>query len=363
MEGLSRREFLRVGAGAAVGAGVLGFPNVVLPQKKGGRQLVVASFGGSYQAGQRKAYYQPFEAATGIKVVEDTLPTPAKIRAMVDSKNVTWDVAEAASSSVFTLTEYLEEIDYSVVPKDNLIPSAVHPQATGIFFYSVVLSINTKHYQKDGKHPKSWAEFWDVETFPGPRALDAGNRGWTIMEIALLADGVPKEKIYPLDMERAWKSLDRIKPHVVKWTTSFGQSMQLLVDGEVVMNSNPSNRLVPVRAQGGPVDFVWNEGNLDYTCWVIPRGTKHRQKALEFIAFSTSARPQAEMMKLQPGGPINVKAFDHLSEEQAKVLCTYEPNRKQHLVLQPQWWAEKGASGKSNYEEYQQRYPTWVLES
>ncbi len=362
MPDISRREFLKSVSAAGCGSTLLG-PKATLAQSKGDRRIVVVSFGGAYQAAQRKAYYQPFEAATGIKVVEDTLPTPAKLKAMVDTKNVTWDVVEVASSTAFAMSQYFEDIDYNVVSKAELLQSAVLPNATGLFFYSVVLSFNTKQYRKDGKHPKTWTEFWDVKTFPGPRVLDAGNRGWTVMEMALLADGVPKEKIYPLDMERAWRSLDRVRPHVVKWTTSFAQSMQLLVDGEAVLATNPSNRLVPARHDGAPVDFVWDQGLLDYTCWAIPKGAHNRREALQFIAFSTTAKAQAEFVKQQPGGPVNLKAFNHLTEDEAQLLATYRQNLERQLVLNPKWWAEKGSSGKTHYEDYLDRVSAWMLKS
>ena len=90
MSVMDRRGFLKASAGAAVGVATVGLPGAARAQR--GKSIVVVSFGGTYQDAQRKAYYEPFEAATGIKVVEDTIATAAKLKAMVDSKNVTWDV-------------------------------------------------------------------------------------------------------------------------------------------------------------------------------------------------------------------------------------------------------------------------------
>jgi putative spermidine/putrescine transport system substrate-binding protein len=56
-------------------------------------QLTVVSFGGSYQEAQRKAFFEPFAKAAGVKLVEDEWAGQmAKLRAMVQSGNVTWDV-------------------------------------------------------------------------------------------------------------------------------------------------------------------------------------------------------------------------------------------------------------------------------
>jgi putative spermidine/putrescine transport system substrate-binding protein len=354
---MGRRQFLAASAGAAV----LGVPALARSQR--GKSIVVVSFGGTYQDAQRKCYYEPFEAATGIKVVEDTIATAAKIKAMVDAKTVTWDVCELPSPNLLTLhgEGYLEDIDYGVVPKADLFEQAVLPGGTGIFNYSWVLAFNTKHFRKDGKYPKSWTDFWNVRDFPGPRAVDAGNRGIAPLEFALMADGVAPGKVYPIDVERAWRSLDRIKPAVTKWPTSFAQHMQLLQDGEVVMTTASSNRVVPAMRAGAPLDFVWNQGLLDTTYLAIPKGSKSRAEALKFIAFSTQARPQAELMKLQPGGPVNRKAFDYLTPEESSVLCTYKPNAASQLALNPHWWQEKGTSGKNHYQEYVERFASWII--
>jgi putative spermidine/putrescine transport system substrate-binding protein len=355
---MDRRQFM---AAAAAGSAALGFPGIAASQRS--KEIVVVSFGGTYQEAQRKCYYAPYSAASGVKVIEDTIPTAAKIKAMVDSKNVSWDVVEITSAVGLALFAegYLEPIDYSIVPKTDLPEQAILPGATGIFNYSWVLAFNTKSFKKDGKHPKSWADFWNVAEFPGPRAIDAGNRGITPLEFALLADGVAPGKLYPLDVERAWRSLDRIKPHVTKWPTSFAQHMQLLQDGEVAMTTGSSNRVVPAMRAGAPIDFVWNQGMLDMTYYAVPKGSKNKEDAMRFIAFATQAKPQAELMKLQPGGPVNRKAFDFLTPEESQVLSTYKPNADQQWVLNPQYWEQKGKSGRNLYQEYVERFAGWVI--
>ena len=361
MSVMDRRGFLKTSAGAAVAAATVGLPGAARAQR--GKSIVVVSFGGTYQDAQRKAYYEPFEAATGIKVVEDTIATAAKLKAMVDSKNVTWDVCEFASANVLTLHKegLLDDIDWSAVPKEDLIEQAILPGGVGVFVYSWVLAFNTKHFKKDGKHPRSWADFWNTKDFPGARGLDAGNRGIAPLEFAVMADGVPPDKVYPIDVERGWRALERIKPHVVKWPTSFAQHMQLLQDGEVTMTTASSNRVVPAMKAGAPLDFVWNQGLLDTTYYTIPKGSKSRAEAHRFIAFATQAKPQAAVAKMQPGGPVNRKAFDLLTPEEASVLATHKPNAAQQLVLNPRWWQEPGTTGKNHYQEYVDRWTAWVI--
>jgi putative spermidine/putrescine transport system substrate-binding protein len=112
---------------------------------------------------------------------------------------------------------------------------------------------------------------------------------------------------------------------------------------------------------GAPVDFVWNQGLIDTTYYAVPKGSRNKEEAMKFIAFATQAKPQAELNKLQPGGPVNRKSFDFLTPEESKVLSTYKPNAESQFALNPQWWEEKGKSGRSRYDEYVERFAGWVI--
>jgi putative spermidine/putrescine transport system substrate-binding protein len=48
---------------------------------------------------------------------------------------------------------------------------------------------------------------------------------------------VPPDKLYPMDIEPAFKKLDQIKPHIKVWWTQGNQSQQLIRDGEIDMMS------------------------------------------------------------------------------------------------------------------------------
>src|SRR5690349_21610345 len=78
-------------------------------------QVVVCSWGGTFQEAERKAIFTPFAEATGIKVVEDSGPERTKLQAMVESGNVQWDVAEVHAEDYALLVKagQLEKIDYS----------------------------------------------------------------------------------------------------------------------------------------------------------------------------------------------------------------------------------------------------------
>lgn len=332
-------------------------------QDKG--QVVVASWGGSFQDAQRETMFKPFEEATGIKIIEATGPSMAKIKAMVESGNTEWDVSGMVPGDTLVLAEngYLEKIDYDNYFKgmlDNIDPRVVHPYGIGNFFYSKVIAYNTNAYSKDN-HPRSWAEVWDVEKYPGPRMIDAGD--WVVppLEYALLADGVSADQLYPLDMERAYQSITKIKPHVSKFSTSSAMPPQALVDGEVSIAAATLGRIVRLKEDGAPVDFEWNQGLIQFDYWVIPKNAKNYENAMRFIEFATRPEIQAALVEIQPLGPVNMRAFEHLSDERARVLPSYPDNLKKQILLNAEFWSAKDASGKSNLEKNTELWNKFIL--
>ena len=133
-------------------------------------------------------------------------------------------------------------------------------------------------YRKDkfpNGGPQSWADFWDVKKFPGTRSLY--NNAPRALAFALLADGVPPDKLYPMDIDRAFKKLDQIKPHIKVWWTQGNQSQQLIRDGEVDMMAIWNARASELAAQGVPVELVWNGADVGITMWGVAKGAPNRK--------------------------------------------------------------------------------------
>lgn len=329
------------------------------------KEVVVVAWGGSTQDAMREAYFKAFEQATGIKVTEDTTPDNARIRAMVEAKNVTWDVVEIAEGDMIALAAlgFLERVsDKYLDPqtKAELYPGAIHEYGVAMLKYSQVIAWNTKKYSQQTA-PKNWREFWDVKNFPGRRTLFSGTYVIPPLEVALLADGLPPDKLYPLDIDRAFRSLDRIKPHIVKWTTSPPQAMQMLITGEADLALTPYSRASKAKYDDkAPVDFHFNEALLLVDYWSIPKGAPHYENALQFIAFASEAKRQAKFVTLQRLGPTNRNAFKFLTNEQAAALPTYEPNLKTQINYNMAFWATlKG--GKTMKEYVVDLWNRWIL--
>src|SRR5437868_3754900 len=134
--------------------------------------------------------------------------------------------------------------------------------------------------------PKSWVDFWDVKKFPGSRGLCINDSPRTLI-FALLADGVPADRLYPLDIERAFKKLNEIKPHIKVWWREGNQSQQLIRDGEVDMMSIWNGRATELKLAGVPVELVWNGAVRSTSTWCVLKGAPNRKLAWEFIQFAT----------------------------------------------------------------------------
>src|SRR6185436_20386151 len=89
---LGRRHVVSLlgGAAAAVASG----PAFAQAEPPKPAQIVVNHSGGSMGSAMRKAFFNGFEKKYGIKVVETSPVDFGKLRAMVDSGNVEWDLTE-----------------------------------------------------------------------------------------------------------------------------------------------------------------------------------------------------------------------------------------------------------------------------
>jgi putative spermidine/putrescine transport system substrate-binding protein len=372
-----RRQFLHsvgrlaLGAGAVTGLGrlfgnpyALAAESVTLPEitsiperLKGKGVVRVSSYGGAFQEAQRRAYFEPFERLSGIKVIESEGPDVVKVKAMVDTKNVEWDVAEFDLADVINLKskgDYWEEIDYSLVDTGNIDEAFSHKYALDMLPYGQVCAYRTDVFK--GAKPDGWADFWDTNKFPGSRTMPAGSGGLVPdLESATMAAGVPMEKVYPIDVDKAYASLAKIKPAVVKWWEAGAIPAQLLNDKEVTMGIAWNGRIAAIQAKGAPVDVSWRQGALRTDCWAVPKGAPNRENAMKFTAFITMPVPQARLSLLIPYGFVNNKAVDYLPAERLSVLPTAPDIKKQMYVYNSAWWA-------ANRDKVISRWASWLLQ-
>lgn len=254
--------------------------------------ITVVSYGGTYNKGLEETIGKPFTKATGIKVIFTTRPTYAQMAAQVKSGNITWDVVEAESRMHARAAKngLLEKLDLSMINRDQFIKGAVTDYGVGIIYYSYLITYNTDKWPV-GKGPKSMKDFWDVKKFPGPRTTK--RTAESNLEAALLADGVPRDKIYPMDIDRALKKLKELKPHISVYYKSGGQTQQIMREKEADLGWVPGGRMIQLAAQGVPVAWEWNDQVIVLDYWTILKGNKKKDAAMKYIAFASDPKIQA----------------------------------------------------------------------
>jgi putative spermidine/putrescine transport system substrate-binding protein len=361
---IKRRGFL-ASVSAGVAAASLGPFFHVRPARADKGELVVVSWGGDYDEALRELVGEPFAKATGIKVKLDTPPENAKVKAMVEAKNVSWDVLLTDIPAVLSLAKdkLLEPMDYGALDKaivDAIPPELRHPYAVGQRIYAFNIVYNTKAFTK-GNHPASWADVWDAQRFPGGRTFNFRGGIAPQLEVALLADGVAMDKVYPLDVERAWKSMDRLKPIVSKWYVSHAEAIQLIAAGEAVVGCTIGSRATSAKKAGADVDVDYNQGKVSPDNWCLVKDSANKKAALDFINFALDPKRQAEVSKRVPYGPSNKDAFAHLTPAEAADLNTAPENLKKQFWWDVAWWGTPGADGKTERDRQAERYAQWMV--
>jgi len=194
-----------------------------------------------------------------------------------------------------------------------------------------------------------------VKKFPGKRSYRKGVAG--ALEPALMADGVPADKVYevlsaPGGMERAIKKIKELKPHVAVWWTTGAQHAQLMKDGEVDMIWGWNGRFDVVKKDGAPVAYTYNQALLDYDCLAIPKGAPNKDLAMKFLNEISKPEYQAEFTKYITYGPTNKKAYEQpsLTPEYAKTLPSYAANAALQLPINLAWYIKNEAKANELYQ-------------
>ncbi|SMG26394.1 ABC transporter substrate-binding protein [Paraburkholderia susongensis] len=336
----SRRDIVKALSGAAALPLVMPTRSFAKPD-----QLAVATGGGMLEDAYKKTVFKTWQERTGIPIVT-TANEASRLKAMVEQRQVEWDVVQGAGEQyiLFGRQGLFEPIDYSIVDKSKLLPHVAYPYFVLTDIAAYHIAWNTQKVKS--KPPQTWREVWD---YPGRIGLHK-EPGQTL-EIALLADGVSRDKLYPLDVARALHSLARIKDKVV-WWTSGAQGAQLLISGEVDVSAIWNGRVYQPKLQGAPVDYHFNQAIFVSDAWAVPKGAPNRKESMQLIAQELSAPTQAAFARLLPYGPVNRDAMAMLSPEVQAVLPSSPANFGKGTMLNLEYWADNGQNVADHFNNW-----------
>ena len=299
------------------------------------QDMVFTSWGGTTQDAQKANWAESFTADSKINVTQDGPTDYGKIKAMVEANNVNWDVVDVEGDYAVQAGKLglLEKLDFSIIDKSKLDPRFVTDYSVGSFYYSFVIGCNKDAVKEC---PKTWADLFDAAKFPGKRTFYK----WSapgVIEAALLADGVAADKLYPLDLDRAFKKLDTIKADII-WWDSGAQSQQLLASAEAPFGSFWNGRLTALAQTGVTVETSWTNNITAADSLVVPKGTKNKEAAMKFIAHATSDQSQAGFATATGYAPINLESNVLMDPELRKTLPDMQAETQVNADMN--YWAD-----------------------
>jgi putative spermidine/putrescine transport system substrate-binding protein len=325
-------------------------------------EMTIVSWGGAYSASQQAAYHDPYAAANGVTIINDesSAEAVAKLRAMNEAGNVTWDVVDVVASDAIRLCD--EGLALEIDADEQLAPGDDGSTASEDFgdlivsdcFIPQIVYSTTAGYRTDlvgDVAPTSICAFFDLEAYPGMRSLEKRpiyNLVW-----ALLCDGVAKEDVYDvLETEegqaQAFAKLDTIKDSVVWWSAG-ADTPQLLADGEVVMGTTYNGRLFSlIVEQEQPVGMLWDAQVFDLDGWIIPAGLspEREARALDYVRFATDTQRLADQAKYISYGPARASSAPLVSQhatlgiDMAPHMPTDPANATNTFLYNYSWWAD-----------------------
>jgi putative spermidine/putrescine transport system substrate-binding protein len=320
------------------------------PGKWAGRTLRVAAWGGEVQEALRRMVWEPFSRATGCAIQELTTDY-AFLRSGIDDGSVYADalVVDAEFAATALDQGLAQPIDADI--ETDLVPRAEH--SVPAYAYAMVSAYRRDAIDNPTAPPDTWQEWWDSDRFPGARTLFKGAFG--SFEFALLADGVGRDALYPLDLDRAIASLRSISGRIIdRWWESGLQPVSWLNSRRAEFASAWHYRVIAAQNEGQPVELVWNEGLLVADHWIVPPGAENADVAADFIAYASRAEVQASLAHLISLGPVNSGAFELLDPIELPKLPTAPDNLPSLVPQDVAWWvANRGAA--------EERFNSWLL--
>lgn len=334
----SRKTFVTTVLGLALlGLGSLAQADV--------KEFRILESGGPSGESIEQAYIQPFTARTGIKVIRESPTSLGKLQAMVASGHVTNVLVELGNTNLFQARamDLLEPLDWDLINPDPMFEEARQPDGFGYQYFSTIIS-----WAKGSTPLNSWADFWNTKDFPGKRALP-DYPGYTL-PLALLADGVAPENLYPLDIERAFKSLDKIKNDVAVWWKAGAQPPQLLEDREVTYAAAWSGRIVDNPA----LEYTYKQGFLQVSYFAVPKGADPDMKAAAMGLLHEMSRAvnQTTAAAIVPYTGSSPDIQTELPADKLDLYPTSPNNKAVQALGDPSWTSRNAKEIERRWQEF-----------
>lgn len=316
-----------------------------------GEALTFVSYGGIYQDGQI-ASLQPFVEKSGVELYSDGPTSLAKLQAQVESGNVMWDVVDTGDFLPYVHCGTLfQKLDFSKIDTSNIPEGQIGECSVPAMNYGVVLVYNADKYGDNP--PTGWADFFDIEAFPGTRAMPgyAEPNGY-IVEVALLNAGVAPDEMFPADVDLALDQYRAIRDDLILWQTG-AESQQIIEAGEADMVIAWSGRAMAAVENGANYEPVWNDWIVVMDQLTIPVGVKNPDAAHALINAAIGKEAQETLTEETSYSPVHIGAAPQVDELTAKWLTNSQERIAQGYLQNVPYWVE-------NYESLSEKWAEFI---
>jgi len=318
------------------------------------RVLTILASSGAYRAAQQRAYFEPFEKAHQVRIRLKTYH--GGLTPLTSADQGGWDVVDITESDARTAcaAQYLAVLDRSVLlsapdgtpPNEDFIDASLSRCGVAHLSYATVLAYDERAFPTE--KPRSVTDFFDIERFPGKRALQRTPKA--IMEWAMLSHNVPVRQIYDLlSTERGFRlvtqRLDKLKDHIVWWQEAH-EPVELLRTGKVVMAAGDNGQFFSARKnQNLPISIIPDGQFLELRVWGINQQAQRHDLATRFIRFATSTERMASLGNLLPYGSTRISAFERIGKDMGThasipaTLLLSELANNRRIRVDTEWYA------------------------
>ncbi|MGD8567293.1 MAG: extracellular solute-binding protein [Gammaproteobacteria bacterium] len=339
-----------------------------MPLYAGGEEsLTFVTWGGAYTRSQMLALVRPYENKAGVRInVLDYNGALEDIRNQVRSLNVKWDVVDVEPTDAIRgcreglfikiSPQQLQPAPGGTTMEADFIPGSLMQCAVGTVVWSNIIAYSRQTYKNNKQSPETLEDFFDTGRFPGPRGLRRTPK--VNLEWALLADGVPADKVYDTlatkdGLQRAFNKLSRLKPSIVWWEAGE-EAPHLLKTGRVVMTTAYNGRIFDaVSRRNEPYNIIWDRQVWNLDLLAIPKHSRNQQLALDFVRFATAPAQLAEQARYIPYGPVRRSSLQYIQPAMKPHLPTTQAGFAKALRINARWWAQ-------HYDKINTKFEKWI---
>lgn len=316
----------------------------------GSGELIVAGFGGAYGDAQMEAYYDVYDEETDVNLsVLNTEASLGAVSVQVENNNVQWDIVELNGADMVAgcLAGVLEPIDYDVVDESVLEENAGEECGVAASFYTVGIGYNNEDWPDE---PPTWEEFYDPDSFDGKRAIESYIQDGTL-EYVLIGDGVDKNDLYPLDLDRAVDKLNSVADDLIV-VDSLDQASQLLTSGDATLIQSASARMLALQEEG--LDVGYNPvGQTGGSYWVVPKDAPNKEAAMEFLAWAGECvECSTEIGELTAYSGPNAEGNTLIEGDVAEMLPSNPDVAELSFPVDLEWWGENTEEAQDAFNRF-----------